>query len=95
MALYARNYTTPFLLDLALKNNVLGRFVDEIINAENERILWGIYSQNLPFMNVSFDEFRQNAIESCQEIEEIPTELVIEHSRRLLEKFNPKGGDAQ
>lgn len=89
MVLYARGYTTPFLLDTAIKNNIFNSLVDEVVNAENERILWEIYLQNLPFSNESFAQFKQKAIAS-QEVEEMPTEFIVERSRNMLKAFNLK-----
>lgn len=96
MELYARRYTTPFLLDIAIKNNNLAEFVTEIINANNEQMLWETYNAHqLALHGINFDEFKSSVANSSTTSER-PVEETIAKNKKLLMNFNPekKAGEA-
>lgn len=89
MALYSREYTTPFLLDIAIKNCILADFVAEIIDFENERFLWGVYnSHQLALYGVDFKDFKGDVV--GYEDVETPIENVIAKNIAIMDKFKPK-----
>lgn len=99
MELYAKEYATPFLLDISIKNNVLYEFVNEIISSHNERIMWQIYnSHKLALYGVDFEEFKNNSISNVvdskkSENNQLPVDKLIAKNHRIMSEFKPKGGD--
>lgn len=90
MELYARRYTTPFLLDIAIKNNNLAEFVTEIINANNEQMLWETYNAHqLALHGIDFDKFKISVADSST-VTETPVEETIVKNKKLLMNFNPE-----
>lgn len=90
MELYARMYATPFLLDMAIKNNNLSEFVTEIINANNEQMLWETYNAHqLALHGIDFDKFKSSVANSST-TSETPVEETIAKNKKLLLKFNPE-----
>ena len=99
MDLLFKKYASPFsLLDLMLQSNRFNEFVDEVIDAYNDELLWQMYLSLLanPFYenNKSFDEFKkqlkeQTIQEPNNKITEKEIEATINHSKEILNGFNP------
>lgn len=99
MDLLYKKYASPFsLLDLMLQFNRFDEFVDEVIDAYNDELLWQMYLSLLsnPFYenNKSFDEFKkqlkeQTIQEPNNKITEKEIEATINHSKEILNSFNP------
>lgn len=94
MGLLGQTYASPqFMLDWAVESGLFVEFIVKVFDDYNDKRLWDVFLHSET--EQTFDEFKQALKDKRDSQTATPEQIggIINASRRILARFNPKEGE--